>query len=331
MRNEPQDADEGVALRILTRDVDEHAAFWRRAGSDARIDQLAAGPFHGAIAAAVAPGGAVASVTIAYNRLVRIRGTTTPDRLELVLDHRGHGGITTRAGGRLGLAGAMAFGERAEVDVAWDSAPFGVLSCDLGLVREAASRIVGGEEAAGPLGCYRELDASASPRAASALGRLRGALRAVEAGAAGPWRPAAAADLLGDVAMLLATDTVTPRGERASAVRIRRSEEFLLANADRHVTIAELCGEVGAPERTLRADFRARFGVGPIAYLRRVRLNDARRTLLRGGAPSVTAAATACGFYHFGEFSAAYRAHFGELPSATLRRGSRPALVGRAA
>jgi transcriptional regulator GlxA family with amidase domain len=88
------------------------------------------------------------------------------------------------------------------------------------------------------------------------------------------------------------------------------------------VTLAGLCGALGVPERTLRADFRARFGLGPIAYLRRLRLNGARRALRRGRAGSVAEAAAGWGFYHFGEFAAAYQALFGELPSETRRRSS---------
>ena len=58
-----------------------------------------------------------------------------------------------------------------------------------------------------------------------------------------------------------------------------------------------------------------------MAFLELLRLTGARRDLRRpGAATTVTETATRWGFFHFGEFAAAYRRQFGELPSDTLRR-----------
>ena len=58
--------------------------------------------------------------------------------------------------------------------------------------------------------------------------------------------------------------------------------------------------------------------MSPLAYVKAVRLKQARQALKQ--ARSVTEAATACGFWHFGHFAHDYQALFGERPSDTLRR-----------
>ena len=63
-------------------------------------------------------------------------------------------------------------------------------------------------------------------------------------------------------------------------------------------------------------------GLTPMTYLIRLRLHRVRQALLAAAAESTTVSAEALkwGFWHFGEFSRAYRACFGEAPSDTLRR-----------
>jgi len=63
-------------------------------------------------------------------------------------------------------------------------------------------------------------------------------------------------------------------------------------------------------------------GLTPVAYLIRVRLHRVRRALLAAtqGSTTVSVEALNWGFWHFGEFSRAYKDWFGELPSDTLRR-----------
>jgi len=60
----------------------------------------------------------------------------------------------------------------------------------------------------------------------------------------------------------------------------------------------------------------------PVAYLTRLRLHRVRQALLAAthGSTTVSAVALDWGFWHFGEFSRAYKGCFGELPSDTLRR-----------
>jgi AraC-like DNA-binding protein len=86
--------------------------------------------------------------------------------------------------------------------------------------------------------------------------------------------------------------------------------------------LGDLCRVVGVSERTLGYAFKEITGLGPMAYLIRVRLHRVRQALLAAKPGSTTVSATALdwGFWHLGEFSSAYKDFFGETPSATLRK-----------
>jgi AraC-like DNA-binding protein len=101
----------------------------------------------------------------------------------------------------------------------------------------------------------------------------------------------------------------------------RAAESFLRENLDRPVSIAELCLVTGVPKRTLLLGFTDSFGIPPLDFHRRLRLNAARRHLAgsRTGETTVTDTALRWGFDHFGRFSVDYRRMFGESPIATLR------------
>ena len=68
-------------------------------------------------------------------------------------------------------------------------------------------------------------------------------------------------------------------------------------------------------------------GMTPVAYLTRLRLHRVRQALRAAPhrSTTVTTEALRWGFWHFGNFSRAYRGCFGELPSDTLRRKSQAA------
>jgi AraC-like DNA-binding protein len=111
-------------------------------------------------------------------------------------------------------------------------------------------------------------------------------------------------------------------GGRQHALVIARLEEFLAANHDRPVYLAEICATTGASERTLRVCCQEHLGMGPVHYLWLRRMHLARRSLARTDvtSASVTTIATDYGFWELGRFSVEYRALFGESPSVTLRR-----------
>ena len=87
---------------------------------------------------------------------------------------------------------------------------------------------------------------------------------------------------------------------------------------DEAPTVTQLCAATGVSRRTLQNAFLRVLDMSPLAYIKAVRLKQAREALKN--ARSVTDAATACGFWHFGHFSQDYQALFGERPSDTLRR-----------
>jgi AraC-like DNA-binding protein len=103
---------------------------------------------------------------------------------------------------------------------------------------------------------------------------------------------------------------------------LARLEDLL--QAKRFWRVTEICAALGVSERTLRICCEEQLGMGPTEYVRRGRMQLVYRALGNGnpGAVSISAVARRYGFRGLGRFAANYRALFGELPSATLRRGS---------
>ncbi len=115
---------------------------------------------------------------------------------------------------------------------------------------------------------------------------------------------------------------LSPPMDHCSSTYVRRAEDFLAASIEEPVMLADVSAAAGVPIRTLTRGFRNKHGVGPIGYLRRLRLDQAFRDLLAAdpAKATVTEIAFKYGFYSLGRFSDAYRRAFDESPSATLRR-----------
>jgi AraC-like DNA-binding protein len=111
-------------------------------------------------------------------------------------------------------------------------------------------------------------------------------------------------------------------GSRRHDTILTRFVEFLEANPDRPLYLAEICAAIGAAERTLRASCEEHLGMGPIRYLTLRRMHQVRRALMRSdpSTATVTRIVTNHGFWELGRFSVAYRTLFGESPSDTLRQ-----------
>ena len=109
---------------------------------------------------------------------------------------------------------------------------------------------------------------------------------------------------------------------RRRALIVKTVEEFALSQTDDHLYVSDLCRVAGVSERTLEYAFKEVMGLTPVTYLIRLRLHRVRRALLAAtqGTTTVSIEALDWGFWHFGEFSRAYKDCFGELPSDTLRR-----------
>jgi adenylate cyclase len=104
---------------------------------------------------------------------------------------------------------------------------------------------------------------------------------------------------------------------------LKKAITIMRKAVSRPLSIGDLVRQCGVPERTLNKHFHTFFNLSPMRYLRRLRLAAARECLLAGEPGiSVTEVAKRCGFQHFGRFAEQYRQCFGEVPSATLRRGS---------
>ena len=101
---------------------------------------------------------------------------------------------------------------------------------------------------------------------------------------------------------------------------VDRACEFMVSRPDEPPTLLQVCDRVGASPRKLEYCFRAMLGMSATQYLRAARLNGVRRELgcARGQGASVQDIAARWGYWHLGEFGAAYKRQFGELPSVTL-------------
>lgn len=147
-------------------------------------------------------------------------------------------------------------------------------------------------------------------------------------------RAAAQVDMVETLlATLAATGDLAPsradRARQCQTVIVKAAEDYALSHADARVYVSDLCRAAAVSERVLEYAFKGVMGLTPTAYLARLRLHRVRRALLAAthGSTTVSAVALDWGFWHFGDFSRAYKGCFGELPSDTLRR--RPSAAKR--
>ncbi|KAF1368662.1 HTH-type transcriptional regulator EutR [Yokenella regensburgei] len=101
---------------------------------------------------------------------------------------------------------------------------------------------------------------------------------------------------------------------------LARARETVLENMAEPVTVLTLCNQMHVSRRTLQNAFHTILGIGPNAWLKRIRLNAVRRELVSPWSEhcTVKAAAMQWGFWHLGQFATDYQHLFAEKPSATL-------------
>ncbi len=100
-----------------------------------------------------------------------------------------------------------------------------------------------------------------------------------------------------------------------------RATDYLMAHLADPVSLAQVAGAAGVSERSLRREYKKRFGVTVMEFLRQRRLESVHQALQSAepGETTVTDVAIRFGFSHLGRFSGSYRQAFGCLPSETLR------------
>lgn len=113
-------------------------------------------------------------------------------------------------------------------------------------------------------------------------------------------------------------ETLTSRRHRDILARF---EDLLVAEPV--LRMADMCAALGVSERTLRECCKKQLGMGPSSYRHLRGMQQVHRALRSGtlATASVSGVAGRYGFRDLGRLAANYRALYGELPSATLRRG----------
>jgi AraC-like DNA-binding protein len=106
---------------------------------------------------------------------------------------------------------------------------------------------------------------------------------------------------------------------------VARACAFIETNLRASIALADLCSAAGVCTRALEYGFRDYYELGPMAYVRNLRLCRVRQDLQGSGSAedSVSSAARRWSFTHMGQFSHDYRVLFGEMPSETLARRRR--------
>ncbi|HEU5134796.1 MAG TPA: helix-turn-helix domain-containing protein [Steroidobacteraceae bacterium] len=136
--------------------------------------------------------------------------------------------------------------------------------------------------------------------------------------------------LRGLTPVMLRESMASGTGERARLQRhvaVVRACAFVDTHLRSPIALMDLCEAAGVSTRALEYGFRDFYGLGPMAYVRNLRLCRVRHDLLdpNRNDHSVSGAARRWSFTHMGQFSHDYRALFGEMPSMTLAAHQRAA------
>ncbi len=108
---------------------------------------------------------------------------------------------------------------------------------------------------------------------------------------------------------------------KARHAALRRAREYIHAHIAQAITLADVAESACVSRRTLTHAFQESLGMGPMTYLKLLRLNRVRHRLCQPRYRNlrIIDAASEYGFWHLGQFARDYRALFGELPSETRR------------
>ena len=101
---------------------------------------------------------------------------------------------------------------------------------------------------------------------------------------------------------------------------LKPAEEYMLNHLKENVTTPNICQEIGVSKRTLEYIFKDFYQTTPKAYLKQLRLNYLRQSILKNPQMNINDLAEDLGFLHRGQLARDYQKLFGELPSQTLKK-----------
>lgn len=109
--------------------------------------------------------------------------------------------------------------------------------------------------------------------------------------------------------------------DEKAAPYVHRAVKFIDSNLHRPMTISTIAEAVGVSSRSLQSGFQLAYGMTPMIYLRKARLEMVHAELSDpDNFLSVGEVASKWGFTHLSRFSTLYRDEFGVSPSATSRK-----------
>ncbi|GAA0273755.1 hypothetical protein GCM10010302_09260 [Streptomyces polychromogenes] len=193
------------------------------------------------------------------------------------------------------------------------------------------TRVAGGGPGASPvrLTGQRAVDAAGDRLLERTVAYLRDDVMAGPAAGhplvvAGAVRVLAAAALSAFPHTDLDTDGARSTRRDATSDTLRRAMDFIEANADRDIGLAEIAASIPLTPRAVQYAFRRHAGTTPLAHLRRVRLARAHEELKATdpGTGSVIGIAGKWGFGNPGRFAVEHRTAYGVSPSSLLHARS---------
>lgn len=101
---------------------------------------------------------------------------------------------------------------------------------------------------------------------------------------------------------------------------LRRTLSYINKNCEEEISLATMAKVAGKSKRTLQLIFHKTFGLGPTAYVKKIKLMRVREEILKHSSHDIQTIAARFGFYHPGNFARYYRQEFNELPSETVRK-----------